>query len=346
MIKRVLLSSAALAALTTAGFAADLPGRAAAPAPYYAPAPVFTWTGFYIGVNAGGGFNSNNSNSSTSFNGGFPALAGVTTTVVPVPTAVSIVNNSSSNGNNNRGQFLGGGQIGYNYQFGQFVAGLEADIQGIARSNNNNNGFSNNDSCFAATACAILHINGTNSSSIQNSNYFGTVRGRIGYAMDRFMIFATGGFAYSGRGNNNNNNGGFGNFNNGSYINYINNTAGGAPSTTYFNVTNPVAAINNSNNNYGYTVGGGVEYAFTNNLSLKAEYLYVNTNRHNNNSTVLNPNGVYANTINASTFTVAGATAGTVGGNSSRSGGLNVVRLGLNYRFGGFSQAPAVVAKY
>ncbi len=94
-MKRIVLSLFAATAMTAAASAADLPRRAQ---PAYI-APVFTWTGFYAGLNAGYGF-FNDEN-----------LDGVYS------------NNKSEGG------FVGGGQFGYNYQMGSIVLGLEADIQ-------------------------------------------------------------------------------------------------------------------------------------------------------------------------------------------------------------------------
>jgi outer membrane immunogenic protein len=77
-------------------------------------------------------------------------------------------------------------------------------------------------------------------------NWLGTVRGRVGYAFDRFLPYVTGGVAFGGvRGS--------------------------------FAVTTPAGAFaaSGTDTNIGWTVGGGVEYAFTPNLSLKGEYLYV-----------------------------------------------------------------------
>ena len=94
-MKRVFLASVALMALTGAAAAADLPP---APAPYYkAPyaAPYYNWTGFYLGVNGGGGFGTSTWDSAGSFN-----LTGA----------------------------LAGGTIGYNYQYGRAVIGAEGDI--------------------------------------------------------------------------------------------------------------------------------------------------------------------------------------------------------------------------
>src|SRR5580704_4449420 len=125
MLRRTLLASAGALALTGAALAADL---RAPPPVILPPPPIFTWTGLYVGLNAGGTW----SNSTT-----------VNTTAVPLfaaPTFATELTLSSALATtslpvNNSG-FIGGGQIGYNYQFGNsFVAGIEADIQGVAGSN-------------------------------------------------------------------------------------------------------------------------------------------------------------------------------------------------------------------
>src|SRR5829696_7019998 len=101
-MKKFLLSSVALLGFTAGAMAADLPRRAAPP--IYAPVPLFTWTGFYVGVNAGYGWNSGNSSYID------PAFG-----------------YGSSSGDD--GGFVGGAQIGYNYQIGSFVLGVETDLQ-------------------------------------------------------------------------------------------------------------------------------------------------------------------------------------------------------------------------
>ena len=102
-MKKILLSSVALLGLSAGAFAADLPSRRA-PAPVIAAVPVFTWTGFYLGVNAGYGWN--DSDSITLSNG----------------AVITSVDDSE-------GGFVGGAQAGYNYQIGSFVVGVEGDIQ-------------------------------------------------------------------------------------------------------------------------------------------------------------------------------------------------------------------------
>src|SRR5215831_5724004 len=107
-MKKILLALSAIAIGTAAASAADLPARTYKAPP---PPPIFSWTGFYIGGNIGGAWAHNNWTDTlflTSFN----------------------------NGNN--GRFIGGGQIGGNYQIGQFVIGGEWDFDWVSNNNNNN----------------------------------------------------------------------------------------------------------------------------------------------------------------------------------------------------------------
>src|SRR4051812_18742235 len=164
-MKKLLLSSVALLVLSTAALAADLPRREyVAPAPVVA-VPVFTWTGFYVGVNAGYGFSDRNNHDDDSFNNfGFggsglsvPSGLGGLAPVVPV-TGFNTFGFTDTN-RRNRDGFVGGGQVGYNFQFtpgSGFVFGVEADIQytDFGRRNNNDafgfNGFGNGTGIFTA----------------------------------------------------------------------------------------------------------------------------------------------------------------------------------------------------
>src|SRR3954453_3587022 len=98
-MKKILLSTVALIGLTVTAAAADLPSRRA-PAMMAPVVPVFTWTGFYVGVNAGYGWGNDEN----------PRLGPL-------------------NRGNDDGGFVGGAQLGYNYQMGMFVLGAETDIQ-------------------------------------------------------------------------------------------------------------------------------------------------------------------------------------------------------------------------
>ena len=159
MLRKVLMTMVAAAAMAGSAFAADLPSRRPPPVAYVPPIPIFTWTGFYVGVNAGGAFRANNSvNNNNIALLGLPAVA-------------------NNNGNNAR--FIGGGQAGVNYQINQFVLGVEGDGQVLVGSNNNNN-----NNFFGV---------GNNGN---NTRFLGTVRGRGGIAFDRFLVYGTGGVAF------------------------------------------------------------------------------------------------------------------------------------------------------
>ncbi len=243
-MKKILLSTVAFAGLTAGAMAADLPRRMAPPPPVpMAAIPVFTWTGFYVGVNGGVAFQDED-NDRRDGRGGRRGGRGDDTSI------------------------LGGGQIGYNMQFGMFVAGVEADIQAIDFERINpalDPGRNRNRD----------RVNGRDNDD--EVDLFGTVRGRLGLAaFDRALIYATGGLAWKADENS-----------------------------------------NSGSDDIGFTVGGGVEYAFTNNLSLKVEGLYVDfsdnngRNRRNNDDVRVNFDG-----------------------NDSREFGL--VRAGLNFRFNSF----------
>jgi outer membrane immunogenic protein len=193
-MKRVFLALVGLAALTGTAAAADLPRPA--PAPYYkAPVEVqvYNWTGFYIGINGGGGFGRSQWDSTGS---SFDISGG-----------------------------LVGGTVGYNYQFGQAVVGVEGDIDWA-----DINGTTN-------TACPF--------GCKTTDNWLSTVRGRLGYAADRFMPFITGGAAFGD-----------------------------------IRASTPGFA-GASNTEAGWTVGAGLEFAIAGNWTAKAEYLYVDLGKFN-----------------------------------------------------------------
>jgi outer membrane immunogenic protein len=127
--------------------AADLPARTGPPAaPFAATVPAFTWTGFYIGANAG-------------YVGG--------------TGRVSVTGLGSESGRYDG--FIGGGQVGYNWQTGQLVLGIEADL--------NASGIEYSESAFGITAKSRL-------------DYLGTVRGRVGMSFNSIMPYVTAGIAY------------------------------------------------------------------------------------------------------------------------------------------------------
>ena len=222
-MKKVLLSTVALVGLTAGAMAADLPVRTMAPAP--APvmvAPVFTWTGFYVGVS--GGYLWNDVDADLAATGG--ATAGL---LVGAPADIPGSAGFESDG------FLVGGTIGANMQFGMFVAGIEADLS-----------FVDNDSSESFVTAGGLAT--TTFSSEMNA--FGTVRGRLGLAFDRFMIYGTGGLAFAD----------------------IQDTVTVAPRAPA--VFTPFSGQGSDDWRVGWTAGVGGEFAITNNLTFKVEYLH------------------------------------------------------------------------
>ena len=272
--------AAALAATTIAGaaFAADLPSRKVAPA-YIAPAPVFTWTGFYVGVNLGYAF------------GGSNNVAGFGV-VLPPATANHI--GPLAGGNGSGSGILGGLQIGYNWQMGSLVAGLETDIQAAGIRGNSvpagAMGLGNNGAAQFVAANANSRV-----------DWFGTLRGRLGFTVTpAFLLYATGGLAYGGVKN--------------------------SVTPVFVNVTGgSLLGVTTSTNStkLGWTVGAGAEYALSPNWSMKLEYLYTDLGSSTSNLT-------NAGAAVGGYFACCTAYSGSLS-NSNR---FHTVRAGLNYRFG------------
>jgi outer membrane immunogenic protein len=357
-MKKFLLSTAALAALTAGAVAADLPARRMAPAPY-AAVPVFTWTGFYVGANIGAGWNRNNRNDDGfGFgNGGFFAPAPGGGLVAIAPIGGSFGNGGGFvNDRDNRTSILGGVQAGYNWQMGGFVVGVEGDIQAIGNRDNDDGvfGFGNNNGNFGAAfpTAATVGTGVTNAvpgsaggpganvfffnnggglvnGNGRSSNWFATARVRIGFAVDRALFYVTGGAAFTDRRDGNN------------FFGGGVNTGAGVPAPFYASAGSAAAGAtvaggntgffgNRNGNNVGWALGGGVEYAFTNSLSAKIEYLHLGFDRNRNNG-FAGGNGVVGVTNTGAPIT------GTVfgGGGNRNSNSIDIVRAGLNFRFSG-----------
>jgi outer membrane immunogenic protein len=253
-MKKFVISAAMALSLGTPVFAADM----AVKAPLPPPVPVFSWTGFYIGANVGGAW-SNNRWTDTQFVTNF--------------------------NNNNNGVFIGGGQIGGNYQIGQFVIGGEWDFDWAAN-NNNNSG---------------IIIPGVGNIVVTNNNrWITTVAARFGWAIDHWLLYGKAGGGWVGNNNQ-----------------------------TITNLTTGVSFtcgtfINCGNNTGGWLVGAGVEYAFTNNWTVKVEYDYLGLGNR--------------------TFTVPG-TSPFLAGDTFTSNNRNVqmVKVGVNYLF---NWGAPVAARY
>ena len=154
--------------------------------------PIYNWTGFYLGINGGGGWG----RSQWDGVGRFDVSGG-----------------------------LIGGTIGYNWQFGQAVVGIEGDIGW--------SGISGSTTVLCPAGCET------------RNHWLATVRGRVGYSFDRFLPYLTAGLAFGD----------------------INATTPGFPGGSITTA--------------GWTVGGGLEFGVLPNVSVKAEYLYVDLSNFN-----------------------------------------------------------------
>jgi long-chain fatty acid transport protein len=258
--------------------AADLPVKA----PIIAP--VYDWTGFYVGVNGGDSFGRSETDFAVT---GFPTVTGT--------------------GNINGG--LVGGQAGYNWQLNRkLVFGVEADLQAAWQSGTV--GVIDGPFCVTpiTTNFPVSTCTSSQATLEQRLTWFGTLRGRVGVlAAPEWMLYATGGVA-------------FGEFENNVTIANITSVTTFIGATPTPGLTTVATAAGSANNNrIGWTVGAGTEVVLHGPWTAKLEYLFVD----------------YGNFSN--TYTVAGVPALTTNTHMID----NIVRVGLNYRFGG-----PVVAKY
>jgi len=327
-MKKILLSTILLAALTaTSALAADLPSIKSAPA----ATPASLWTGFYAGLNSGYNFGTNSSSYTTGYGpGNFTAtdLTGVNNFSYLMTGVGSAQTGAASN---NQSGFIGGGQVGYNYQLQQnFVVGVEADIQGAGIGGSGGfsgvgvNGTSVSGTDYGANSAGLTSI----SSSV---NWLGTVRGRLGYLLTpKLLAYGTGGLTYGGvkAGVSDN-----------VYTSYIGLADSRYPfegSQTYFGNSATSQTL------VGWNVGGGFEWMFMPNWSLKGEAIYWNLGNINLNTTSI------AGAGGSHDYTVPGQQEGVLPYQvSSLTTSINyqgaVVRAGINYHFNFANAAPTVV---
>ncbi|HEY8006540.1 MAG TPA: outer membrane beta-barrel protein [Methylocella sp.] len=302
MIRRIFLASAGALALAGTAFAADL----APPPPVFLPPPPL-WTGFYAGVNAGYEWSASNSVnvvSAVAFNNA-ATLSPLGLSYAPA-AALGATRNIPLNSNG----FIGGGQIGYNYQFAtSWLVGIEADIDGIAGGNGTASVFT----VTPRVGFAPFTVQTTDTVS-KSLNYLGTVRGRFGYLLTpTLLIYGDGGLAYGG----------------------INSDTGIFGAEVPNTGTTPFFGLGRaSTTRVGWTAGGGAEWMFLPNWSAKVEYAYYDLGSvtYSSGPLVTTPNGG-----GATSFINTAATRTHFNG--------NIVRAGINYHFNWGAPAP-VVAKY
>jgi outer membrane immunogenic protein len=290
-MKRILIGSVAVVSLlaATSAFAADLPARVYTKAPVMAI--VYDWTGFYIGGNAGYSWGRASTDGDISGTQSVSEFRTAGPTLLPGFPVVTTIGSVPLSGRSHVDGFIGGGQAGYNWQRGTWLFGLEADFQG-------------SDERGSSDVCSLPGCSASFTANYK-LDWFGTVRGRIGFLpTERVLLYATGGLAY-------------GHFGAG---------IAGDPTTTW------------GATRAGWTLGAGGEAAIDNHWSVKLEYLYVDLGDVGSVSAsatsvtnALNTPLPGFNTVTTTTLT-SGFHTHFVD---------NILRVGLNYRFGG-----PVVARY
>jgi outer membrane immunogenic protein len=188
------ISTIALALGMGSALAADLPSRKAPPV-YVPPPPPLVWTGFYSGLNIGGGWNSNNPNNEVSAYWD-PNLAFGSSPPPGGLTNLFFLPNGNQTGS--AGGVIGGAQVGYNYQFNpSIVIGVEADFQGSSISGNAPGNYAFYPSPFVGGS-SLVPVAAINAGNL-GLNWIGTVRGRAGWLFTpSLLVYGTAGFAYAG----------------------------------------------------------------------------------------------------------------------------------------------------
>jgi outer membrane immunogenic protein len=215
-MKRIAVIAAGATLAGSSAFAADLALKA--PAPVY-----YNWSGCYVGANGGGAWDS----MTFTVGNNNPAFFGPAFTSGATPSTYS----ESSQGG------IAGAQAGCNWQSAgtAYVIGLEGDADWTNTKNSKT---------INTNVAGFSSGTGTATDTMQS---IATIRGRVGYAFDRLLVYATGGLALGN-------------------TNYYYSFAFPASGENYINST--------SNTRVGGTAGGGLEYAFVNGISAKLEGLW------------------------------------------------------------------------
>jgi len=252
-MKKILMAGVAAATFCGAPALAADLPMKAPPRAYVAPVPMFTWNGCYVGANVGGAWARGDAN-------------------------VTYATGSEDLGHPNGSGWAGGGQLGCDVQSGNWVFGVETMWDAVSAN---------------GTRGGTTVVNSWPYSLHGTVDWFGTLTGRLGYAVDRSLLYVK---------------------------------AGGAWGGMHESLSLPIVPFSatTSGNGGGWVVGGGWEYAFAPNWSMKLEYDYMG----------------FGNRDIGCAAAGGGCDHVHVSGQS-----LQTVLVGLNYRFGDMGKAP-VSARY
>ena len=220
-MKKLCLTAAILSLMAGFAFAADLPARTYAKAPAPVAVAAYNWSGFYVGLNVGGAWGDNPyayNPQYTAAPAGFPAQAAIDGSGKFRPSGVTA-----------------GGQAGYNWQASQFVFGIEADVEYL--------------DLKSSYTTPILNFPGVAPYFFATSarqEWMVTIRPRAGVAFDRFLLYVTGGVAFS--------------------------EVSFAQTVTY--TPNAIGIGSAGATKTGWVAGAGFEYAFAPRWSARFEYLH------------------------------------------------------------------------
>jgi outer membrane immunogenic protein len=296
------LTFVSLATLHSAN-AADMGARPLAYAPPPPPPPAFSWTGFYIGGNVGGGSSTDRFNGTQSSATTFPAF----------PFLGSFPSTTAFSGNADGNGAIAGGQIGFNYEFpfSHVVIGIEGDgdWSNIASGGN---------SCSTITSGAPLFVVGATAGCAtvnRTLDSFETIRGRLGYAFNTnsiafpsVLLYATGGAAWGHENGN------------------FTTTCLGAtcPAGPGLPITSGGTAQFSNNLDTGWVAGAGFEWVVYEHWTWRFEYLHLQFPNVSTNFTT---------TTNALAAGIPGGSSTALTQHTSSNVGVDVLRIGVNYLF-------------
>ena len=213
-MQKLLLAGVGVVAMATAATAADLPARMPAKAPAYV-AQVYNWTGFYVGAHLGW------------------ARVDLSETVVAAPAGFGTGTISGRDDG-----FIYGGQVGFNYQIGQFVLGIEGQLSGA-------------DIGSSGTTVAVVGPTTFTVTGSSGIDWMATLAARFGVAFGNALLYGKAGFAW------------------------MDWSASAIGTSTTAGVVTTVGTVTAGGTETGYMLGFGLEYGFTPNWSAKIEYNYL-----------------------------------------------------------------------